>query len=29
MLAAQAQIETMPLVTADRMIETFGIETIW
>lgn len=29
MLAAQSQIERMPLVTNDPAIEVFGIETLW
>ena len=29
MLAAQSRVEAMPLITADRQLVTFGIETIW
>ena len=29
MLAAQSQVEAMPLVTADRRLKAFGINTIW
>jgi len=29
MLAAQSQIEQMPLVTADPVFKTFGTKTIW
>ena len=29
MLAAQAKIEKMPLITADRRLDSFEIETIW
>jgi len=29
MLAAQSQLERVPLATNDRQIQAFGIETIW
>lgn len=29
MLAAQAQIEEIPLVTADRVFQAFGVRTLW
>lgn len=29
MLAAQSQVEDMPLITADRKLDAFGIRTIW
>lgn len=29
MLVAQSKVESMPLVTADRRLGSFGIETVW
>jgi len=29
MLAAQSAIEELPLITSDRALVTFGIETVW
>ncbi len=29
MLIAQAQHETLTLVTADALVPTYGVETVW